>query len=160
MASGTNSEFEHLEFYRNVHAIERHRLDIGFQLPKQPVMRLVGEGRSLEVCRQADMKDVWSFFRRTKRLRIGRAERHQAGFESLPDLGVGVGLFQLHSRQCRDSLQIRQWRHVHDRQARQLRLGNPDHQNPERVVGVLRLLHRKADQVVTRQVDVSGRGRI
>ena len=28
------------------------------------------------------------------------------------------------------------------------------------MVGVLRLLHRKADQIVTRQVDVGGRGRI
>ena len=38
--------------------------------------------------------------------------------------------------------------------------GDLDHQNPDRMVGVLRLLHRKADQIVTGEVDVAGRDRV
>ena len=64
------------------------------------------------------------------------------------------------SGQRRDALEIGQRRHVHDRQARQLRLGDLDHQNPDGVVGVLRLLHRKADQIVTGNIDVLRRDRV
>ena len=37
-------------------------------------------------------------------------------------------------------------------------LGDLDHQNPDRMVGVLRLLHRKADQIVAGKVNLGGRG--
>jgi len=43
---------------------------------------------------------------------------------------------------------------------RQICRGDLDHQNPDRVVGVLRLLHGKTDQIITRDVDVIRRGRI
>jgi hypothetical protein len=43
---------------------------------------------------------------------------------------------------------------------RQGSFGDLDHQNPDRMVGVLRLLHRKADQIVAGKVDLGGRGRV
>ena len=57
-------------------------------------------------------------------------------------------------------LQIGQRRHVHDREARQPRGGDLDHQHADRVVGVLRLLHREADEIVAGDVDLGGRGRV
>jgi hypothetical protein len=73
------------------------------------------------------------------------------------NLSIRIGFLQVHFRQCRNPLEIRQWRHVHNGKARQLRLGDLDHQNPDRVIGVLRLLHRKANQVVAGNVDIGGR---
>ena len=141
-------------------AIQLHRVDVRFQLPKQQVVFLICECRGLEVCRQADMQDIRRLFRRTEGLRIGRAERHQSRLEPFPYLGIGIGLLEVHFRQRRDAFEIGQRRHVHDRKTRQLRLGDLDHQNPDRMVGVLRLLHGKTDQIVTRKVDVGGRGRV
>ena len=106
------------------------------------------------------MKDIRRLFRRAEGLRIGRAERHQSRLEPFPYQGIGIGLLQVHVRQCRDPLEIGQGRHVHDRKTRQLRLGDLDHQNPDRMVGVLRLLHRKPDQIITGKVDIGGRGRV
>ena len=106
------------------------------------------------------MKHVRGFFRRTEGLRVGRAQRHQAGLEALPHLRIGVGLLEIHVGERRDPLQVGQRRHVHDRQARQLRRGDLDHENADRVVGVLRLLHRKADHVVAREVDIARRHRV
>ena len=123
-------------------------------------MRLIRKCRCLEVCRQPDMKDIRRLFRWPEGLRIGRAQRHQSRLEPLPYLGIGIGLFQVHFRQRRDPLEIGQRRHVHDRKTRQLRLGDLDHQDPDRVVGVLRFLHGKTDQVVTGNVDVRRRGRV
>ncbi len=151
---------EHLELDRNVVAIEPHRVDVGFQIAQHPVMRLVLEYRSLEVGRQADVKHVRRLFRRTERLRIGRAQRYQPRREALPHLRVGIGLLQIHARQRRDALQIRQRRHVHDRQTRQLRCGDLDHQHAHAVIGVLRLLHCQANQIVAGDVDVLRRNRV
>ncbi len=151
---------EHFQLDRNVVAIEPHRVDVGFEFAQQLVVRLVLEDRSLEVGRQADVQHVGGLFRRTERLRIGRAQRHQPRREALPHRRVGIGLFQIHVRQRRDALEIRQRRHVHDRQARQFRRGDLDHQHAHGVVGVLRLLHRQTNQIVTRDVDVLRRDRV
>ena len=105
------------------------------------------------------MKHVGGLFRRTEGLRIGRTQRHQSRLEPLPYRRVGVGFLQVHFRQRRDPLEIGQRRHVHDRQARQPRRCDLDHQHADGVVGVLRLLHRKADQIVTREIDILRRGR-
>ena len=106
------------------------------------------------------MKHVRRLVRWTEGLRIRRAKRHQARLEALPYQRIGVGLLQLHVRQRRNSLEIGQRRHVHDRKTGQPRLGDLDHQDPDRVVGVLRLLHRQTDQIVTGKVDIPGRARV
>ena len=105
---------EHFELHWNVTAIQRHRVDVGFQLPKQFVMLRICKCRRLEVCRQADVKHVCGLFRWTERLRIRRAERHQARREPFPYLGIGIRLVQVHFRQLRDPFEIGQGRHVHD----------------------------------------------
>jgi len=106
------------------------------------------------------MKHIRRLFRWTEGLRIGRAECHQSRFEPLPNKRIGIGLLEVHFRQRRDPLEIGQRRHVHDRKTGQLRLGDLDHQNPDRVVGVLRLLHGESDQIITGKVDVLRRGRV
>ena len=106
------------------------------------------------------MQDIRRLFRRAEGLRIRRAERHQSRFEPFPYLGVGIGLIEVHVRQPRNPFEIGQWRHVHDRKTRQIRLGDFDHQNPDRMVGVLRFLHGKSNQIITGKVDVWGRGRV
>ena len=106
------------------------------------------------------MKHVRRLFRRTECLRIGRAQRHQSRLEPLPYLGIGVCLLQIHVRQCGNPLEIGQWRHVHDRKTRQFCCGDLDHQNPDRMVGVLRFLHGKTDQIVAGKVDLRGRDRV
>ncbi|MEH2688197.1 hypothetical protein DXU04_25220 [Bradyrhizobium diazoefficiens] len=151
---------EHFQLHRHVVAVERHRVDVGFELAQHLVVLLVGEDRCLEVGGQADVKHVRGFLRRTEGLRVGRAQRHQARLEPLPHLRVGIGLLEIHACERRNPLQIGQRRHVHDRQARQLRRGDLDHEHAHRVVGVLRLLHRKADHVVTGDVDIGRRHRI
>ncbi len=123
-------------------------------------MGRVGKGGRLEVRRQAHMQHIGGFFRRAEGLRIGRAQRHQSRLEAFPHLGIGIGFFQVHSCQCWNPLEVGQGRHVHDRETRQVGGRDLDHQNPDGVVGVLRLLHRKADQIVTGDVDVTRRRRI
>ncbi len=157
---GYEQRVEHFELHRNVPAVQRHRVDIRFELPQHLVVLRVFKGGGLEICRQADMKDVRRLFRRTEGLRIGRTQRHQPRLKPLPYQRIGIGLLQVHIRQRWDALEIGQRRHVHDRKTRQFRLGDLDHQNADRMVGVLRLLHRKADQIVARKVDLGGRGRV
>ena len=106
------------------------------------------------------MQNIRRLFRWTEGLRIGRAERHKARLEPVPYRGVGVGLLKLHFRKSRDPFEIRQRRHVHDRKTRQFCLGDLDHQNLDRVVGVLRFLHRKANQIITGRIDVGGLDRV
>ncbi len=106
------------------------------------------------------MQHVRRFFRRAESLRIGRAQRDQPRLEPLPYRGVGIGLVQVRFRQRRNPLEIGQRRHVHDRKTGQPCFGDPDHQNLDRMVGVLRLLHRKTDQVIAGYFDVGRRDRV
>ncbi|GJD59867.1 hypothetical protein IFDJLNFL_5798 [Methylobacterium dankookense] len=106
------------------------------------------------------MEHVRALLGRPEGLRIGRAERDQPGLETVPDAGIGVGVLKVHGSERRDALQIGQGRHVHDREAGQLRLGDLDHQHADRVVGVLRLLHGEADEVVAGDVHVLRRHRV
>jgi len=106
------------------------------------------------------MQHIGRFLRRAERLWVGRAQRHQSGLETFPHRGIGIGFLEVHVLQRRDALQIGQRRHVHDRQARQLGRGDLDHQHANGVIGVLRLLHGEADEVIALQVDLIGRGRI
>ena len=77
----------------------------------------------------------------------GAGERHQPGVETLPDTGVGVALDERSSLEPGNPLQVRQRRHVHDRQARHLGRGDAPHQLANARCSVLRLLHGKHDQV-------------
>jgi len=106
------------------------------------------------------MKHIRRLFRWTEGLRVRRAERQQSRLEPFPHLSIGVGLVQVHFRQHGDPLEIGQGRHVHNRKTRQLRLGDFDHQNPDCMVGVLRFLHGKTNQIITGKLDVCGRGRV
>ena len=115
---------EHLELHRNILAVEPDRIDVGFQLAQYFVVCVIGKCSRLEIGREADVQHIRRVFRRTKSLRVGRTERHELRPEALPDLRVGIGFFQIHVRQGRNPFEIGQRRHVHDREARQLRLGD------------------------------------
>ncbi len=116
---------------------------------------LVGEHGGLEVCRRADMQHVGLLLHGgQERLRIRRAQRDEARLEALPPGRWCRPPRRSMPGERRNPLQIGQRRHVHDLKARQLRRRDLDHQHAHRVVGVLRLLHRKANHVVARRVGV------
>jgi hypothetical protein len=105
---------EHFQLHRHILAVEPHGVDTRFQLAQDLVVCLVGESSGLEIGGQADMQHIGRFLRRAERLRVGRAQRHQTGLETLPHRGVRIGLLELHILQRRNALQIGQRRHVHD----------------------------------------------
>ena len=117
-------------------------------------MRVGLKRRGFEVGRQAHMQHVRGLFRRTERLRIGRAERHRARIEAVPDARLGDDPLQRRDVQPRQAAQIGQRRHVHQRQARQPRLRDLVQQRAQAGVGILRLLHREDHKIVAGNIHV------
>ena len=101
-------------------SVEAGRFDVRLQTPQDRGMCLRIEARGLEVGRQPHLKHVDLFVGRPERLRVGAAKRHELRVEGIPDACVGVAAPTRRDVDARNTCEVRQRRHVHDRHA-----GNP-----------------------------------
>src|SRR5262249_24899560 len=83
------------------------------------------KGRCLEISRQVDGENVGAFVGGTPRLRVGRAQGYEGWIQAIPYTRVRVRRFVGDGVDSRDALQIRQWRHVHQRKTRHPGVPNP-----------------------------------
>ena len=152
----------HLELYRNLDgAIARivsDGLDIGLEVLEHRRVLFGFEPCGFEICGQPYLENVLRFVRRTKRLGVGTRERDEPWLEALPNAGIGVALPQLPNGKPRNTLEVWQRRHVHDRQARYACRRDTSHQLPNTFRAVLGFLHAKHDQIELPGVDVVWRG--
>ena len=149
-----------LQLHRHVLAIQRHCSDVVLQLLKQSVMACICKGSRLEIGGQANEQDVCLLLRGAECLRIGRAQGHEIRIKPIPNLRGRKALRQRHITQGRNTTQVRQRRHIHDRQTRHALSGRPRQQIPDAVGTVLRLLHRERDKIISGGISLFGRHRV
>ena len=94
------------------------------------------------------MQHIGTFFRRPESLRIRAAQGDVFRVKVFPNRRIVETGSEIHVGQRRDTLQIRQRRHVHDRQARLTTEGNTVQQLADRACGILRFLHGQRDQII------------
>jgi hypothetical protein len=119
---------------------------------------VVGSGR-LEIRGQANLQHVLRLIWRTKGLRIRAGEAQQPRLEARPHRRVRVARFEDFGPECRDAPEVGQRWHVHDRQTGLTRSRDTPHQLSNARGAVLRLLHRKDDQIEAFDIGVIGRAR-
>ncbi len=122
---------------------------------RMPVSSVGFEAGGLEVGRQADLEHVDLRVGRTERLRVRAAKGHPPGVEIVPDRGIGVAMPARVGRDSGNALEVGQRRHVHDRNARNVGLGDRIEELAHTGRAVLRLLHRQGHKVVLGRIDVA-----
>ena len=154
---GHKDGIEHPEFHRNldraIARIKSDSVDVGLEVPQHRRVLFRLESRRLEIRRQSNLENVLRFVRRPKRLGIGTGQRDESWLEPLPDIGIHVAPPQWPSRKPRNTVEVWERRHVHDRQRRHACRCDASHQLPHTFRAVLRFLHGKHDQVERAGVD-------
>ena len=117
-------------------------------------MTVIRKRRRLEVGRESHLKHIGLLFRRTERLRIRAAQRHQTRIERIPELRLKKTFPKALSLKPRYAREIGKQRHIGDRHRRDTRGCHPAKQLSYSGRAVLRLLHGKYHEVKLRGSDL------